>query len=332
MFFLQIEDFISFEEFIMPLGMTTDPEEIKKKPIYIGLFLDEASNSKLFSAFAPKHETKYGHHTTIKFKPTPEDIEKANLGQKVTINVIGYAEDEKGQAVVVSGIDSGNKNPHITISTASGTSPVYSNELLETGYEDISGPSLTGTIGLWGSLKKKEASQKGELIMSKYRKATEELKEWAEKGLSLNLPPELAALLKETAEEEIAKLESETEDIQSEIEVEKELAFASVNDAVQYLSDLTENVVKIASDDEEEEDDDKEEDKKEDEEKEESSDVIYIKIETGNAAFEDNDEELKEVLNKIAQKAKSEKEGSVNDSNGNAVARFSNSKKVVVEE
>jgi hypothetical protein len=49
---------------------------------------------------------------------------------------------------------------------------------------------------------------------------------------------------------------------------------------------------------------------------------IKITVDMGNSAFVDNEDELKEVLIKVAEKAQTQNSGSVNDSNGNKVVSF----------
>jgi hypothetical protein len=85
---------------------------------------------------------------TMKFRPSTEELEKTPIGQKAKLKVIGWASDEKGQAVLVApeGVASANAHPHVTISTAPGTNPVYSNDLLAKGSNRVSGPTLTGVV------------------------------------------------------------------------------------------------------------------------------------------------------------------------------------------
>ena len=120
---------------------------------YTGVFLDAASYAKLINWWEehvkePLHAKTFAHHMTIKFKPTEEEINALPLGEKATLQVIGWGSDEKGQAVMVAphGVESANKIPHITIACAPGTSPAYSNDLLAHGMTRVSGPTLTGTI------------------------------------------------------------------------------------------------------------------------------------------------------------------------------------------
>lgn len=111
--------------------------------------LDPDSRAALLEAFPPIHVTVHGEHMTIAFKPPPEVAEElAPLeGLPVNLTVVGYAEDDKGQAVVVTSpiprVDGGIE--HITIS-CNGTGPKYSNELINRGYEEVAGPVLRGVV------------------------------------------------------------------------------------------------------------------------------------------------------------------------------------------
>jgi len=129
-----------------------DATTAAKKVVYTGIFLDDASHQELLEWWEKETGTtllgkQFGHHMTIKFKPSPEDIEKLPLGQKVSIQVIGWAADEKGQAVLVDPeVASTNPKPHITVAVAPGGSPVYSNELLASGVTNVNGPTLKGIV------------------------------------------------------------------------------------------------------------------------------------------------------------------------------------------
>jgi hypothetical protein len=68
-------------------------------------------------------------------RPKPEVVEAfaAAVGQTAEGVVTGYFEDEKGQAVTIdvqSPIPATNKILHITLATAEGVKPVYSNQLV----------------------------------------------------------------------------------------------------------------------------------------------------------------------------------------------------------
>ncbi len=97
------------------------------KILYTGLFVDDTQS--LLGVFPPKYEVKYAHHSTIEFKPLT--LEKIELGKKNKIKILGRVFDDKCDVLLVENPKSKNKFPHITLSCASGVSPVYSNKLLE---------------------------------------------------------------------------------------------------------------------------------------------------------------------------------------------------------
>lgn len=121
---------------------------------YAALFLDEPSQRRLLVWW--KHEVGLpllgdvkAHHMTIKFDPSPTEAAAVPVGRRAYVKVVGYAADERGQAVLVkSSVRSSNQFPHVTVSVASGTNAVYSNELLARGVTPIQGPSLTGVVDI----------------------------------------------------------------------------------------------------------------------------------------------------------------------------------------
>lgn len=104
-----------------------------KKPLYLGVFLTPESRTLLLDIIKPLHEERHADHVTIKFKPTDLEIENYSIGRKVKLELGAVVHDEKAQAVLVMGVISANKLPHITISVSreKGGTPNYSNELLE---------------------------------------------------------------------------------------------------------------------------------------------------------------------------------------------------------
>jgi hypothetical protein len=121
------------------------------KPEYIGIFIGEESRKDLLSKFPPKFAKVSADHVTLVYKPSEAEINSFNIGESATIPVLGYAEDEKGQAILVSVQNAKNKNPHITISVREDTKAVYSNELLEkSNIEKIENFNLAGRIGIAG--------------------------------------------------------------------------------------------------------------------------------------------------------------------------------------
>jgi hypothetical protein len=99
---------------------------------YTALFVD--SPEKLLQMFPAKHSKVFAHHSTNWYKPS--SIEGLEVGKKSLLKIIGQAYIQKGFAVLVENTKSKNKFPHITISCAEGTAPVYSNELLEKAAKD----------------------------------------------------------------------------------------------------------------------------------------------------------------------------------------------------
>lgn len=109
--------------------------ELENSIVYNAIVLTEASIHRLKAMFPPKHENEFYHHVTINFgkKEFPQ-----NHGEELTFEIVGYAEDEKGQAAVVNA-PSENEIPHITLTCADGVKPSYSNKLLQKGYKQLKG-------------------------------------------------------------------------------------------------------------------------------------------------------------------------------------------------
>jgi hypothetical protein len=132
------------------------------KIIYIGVFLNKAQREKLLAAVPAKHSKVHADHVTLVFQPSPQELAKFDLGSTVELEVTGEAFDEKGQAVLVAfkdgGIGSKNVHPHITISTAEGTKPVYSNEL----FEKCPHKALTPSVELVGMIDTYPRTTQGE--------------------------------------------------------------------------------------------------------------------------------------------------------------------------
>jgi hypothetical protein len=83
---------------------------------------------------------------TIQFKP--KSLDGYEVGSSVSLRVVGFAQNEHVQAVVVEavGATSSNAVPHITVAT-DGSPPVLSNDLLQQGYVSVRGPYLSARVG-----------------------------------------------------------------------------------------------------------------------------------------------------------------------------------------
>lgn len=120
------------------------------KIIYWGVLLDEESRNLLKIIFPPKHPNVFAEHLTILFGPTLKQNNEwlCRSGEEVELFVIGEAQDEQGQAAMIHGIERVDGGiPHITISCANGTKPVYSNHLLQRGYKPKWPFPIIGKIG-----------------------------------------------------------------------------------------------------------------------------------------------------------------------------------------
>jgi hypothetical protein len=147
----------------------------KKKAIYTAAFLTPESREDLYKWWAstiktPLKERVPGHsHMTIKWKPhsVPASEDGHDVGSDLvtslpigeadkSVTVVGYSEDEFGQAVHVVPSDQSfarqdEGHEHITIS-ASGAAPggfSYSNALLDKGITAVDGPTLEVRVGFF---------------------------------------------------------------------------------------------------------------------------------------------------------------------------------------
>ena len=127
----------------------------RKRPIYLGVFLTPQSIRQIIQQFGQEHPDLKNDHLTLVFKPSDSDLESATIGQRIKMKVVGYAVDQKGQAIAIelpSNLtpQSKNRHPHITISVAKGTKPVYSNELLAKGpIQPVSPMTIEGVVDVF---------------------------------------------------------------------------------------------------------------------------------------------------------------------------------------
>ena len=142
------------------------PEEVRECPArmnnkyallevvtYTAVFLYPGDHTKLVDWWQtvvgiPLLSKPDAHHMTIKFDPSEDEVHALPMAEVADFKVVGWAADERGQAVLVvpTGVSSANRHPHITMSCAPGTLPMYSNELLARGHTPADGPTLSGII------------------------------------------------------------------------------------------------------------------------------------------------------------------------------------------
>jgi len=121
---------------------------LQKKTSYIGIFLDSASKAKLIEEFSLKHDKVKNDHVTLAFKP-PEEMADL-IGRRVTMTVIGYAEDELAQAAVISLPSdipySGKSMPHVTITHDKSVQAKHSNNIISDAYKEVANFEISGII------------------------------------------------------------------------------------------------------------------------------------------------------------------------------------------
>jgi len=108
---------------------------------YLAIILDDSSQKELLRRYPSLYPKVFAHHVTIAFKPLVEVYEhyEKYLGSPVTLTAYGYAKDEKAEAILVGADIFKDEHFHITLST-NGVAPVYSNALIQKGYETIPEP------------------------------------------------------------------------------------------------------------------------------------------------------------------------------------------------
>lgn len=122
-----------------------------KPPSYIGIFLSASSRAELIEHFPYTFNKAEGGHVTLSRTVTP-DL-RALIGKRVTLRVVGVAEDDQVQAAVVelpSGIRSDKSIPHITISHTESSSPKASDTMLaQADVLPVQGFTLDGIIDVF---------------------------------------------------------------------------------------------------------------------------------------------------------------------------------------
>jgi len=126
-----------------------EAQEVGGKPSYIAAFLDAKSRADLIHAFPYAHDKAKADHMTIARTMTPDLL--GLIGQQVQMRVVGYASNDRIQAVVVQPSPDlvQGRIPHITLSHAPGSQSKESNDLLQEGWERVSGPTLTGIVDVY---------------------------------------------------------------------------------------------------------------------------------------------------------------------------------------
>ncbi len=123
--------------------------------VYIGVFIASMDKLKLIRNHGQAHSELHAHHMTVWHfadGSAPPDFSKLPWGRDVALKVVGYAEDDKAQAVVVQPppvLRPSGRTPHLTLSAASGVPPAYSNDLIRKA-KKARGPAIKGKLGWVG--------------------------------------------------------------------------------------------------------------------------------------------------------------------------------------
>lgn len=120
-----------------------------QRVIYLGLFLSPTARAELRRRCVPAHALVEADHVTLAFRPGPERLARAVIGQRIRVRVVAGALDERAQAVEVTGAPSDNAVAHITVSRSPGTPAVYSNELLARGRVPVEPFDLDGVVDVF---------------------------------------------------------------------------------------------------------------------------------------------------------------------------------------
>lgn len=111
---------------------------------YEAFVLDDMTRADILARFPPKFPDVVCHHITNRFGVAKED--NRPFGQRYAFTVVGYAANDKIEALVVSRDGSpirpdGNLY-HVTLSLdrSKGAKPVDSNALIRAGYKKVNDP------------------------------------------------------------------------------------------------------------------------------------------------------------------------------------------------
>ena len=128
------------------------PSISRMSVLFAGLFLTTEGKARVNKEIRPAFANVHLDHVTLAFRPSTETWLSLPIGQRFDVALRCVVRDEKGQALAgvswvpsksaskaAAGHDGGhgdaelpcrNAHPHVTVSTASGVEPVYSNSLL----------------------------------------------------------------------------------------------------------------------------------------------------------------------------------------------------------
>lgn len=99
-------------------------------PMALYVRLTDQAKAKLAKRVPALFPQKSGDHVTVAFEPTEAEVNKFPKGKRVTLTVTHVLANDRVQAVRVVGVETRLGTPHVTISWATGASPVEANDLM----------------------------------------------------------------------------------------------------------------------------------------------------------------------------------------------------------
>lgn len=143
---------------------------LTRPPAYIGVFLTAHSRAVLVHHFPYTFNKAEGGHVTLAKNVTPQWL--ARIGERVTLQVTGIAEDDQVQAATVrlpSGISSDNQIPHVTISHTDESSPKAANAMLaHAEITPVHGVTVEGVIDVFPRTLIPSASRVAKRFLGRY--------------------------------------------------------------------------------------------------------------------------------------------------------------------
>lgn len=112
---------------------------------YSAIPVPEEAKAELMKRFPPKYPDFIGHHVTVAFGITP-DKSPLPIGYKCAVRVVGYAEEDGLEALVVAVNNASHREDgkrfHITwsLDKAKGKKPAMSNDLITGGFDLVKSP------------------------------------------------------------------------------------------------------------------------------------------------------------------------------------------------
>ena len=139
------------------------PKMSVKEVLFSGLFLDDASKTKLLKEYPPLHSKCTANHMTYCYKPMREEVRHIDVGKEVSLSVIAYVCTDLLQVVAVKEKEDvlcRLEVPHVTISHSKKAAPQHAKLALQNKsiwQSPVHEIVLTGKIGVQVSVDQKNS-------------------------------------------------------------------------------------------------------------------------------------------------------------------------------